>query len=55
MFLSPGVNCGEIVVSPVGRSGIPEIDNELREFARSAAWLLCGALLHLPADVAEHI
>jgi hypothetical protein len=55
MFLSPCVNCGEIVVSPVGRSGVPEIDNELREFARGTPWLSRGALLSLPADVTEHI
>ena len=55
MFLSPYVDCGEIVASPVGRSAMLEIDNELREFARGTPWLSRGALLTLPADVTEHI
>jgi len=55
MFLSPCVDCGEIVVSRVGRSAMPEIDNELREFARGTPRLSRGALLPLPADVTEHI
>jgi hypothetical protein len=55
MFLSPVVNCGEIVVSPVGRSGIPEIDHELPEFARCTPWLSRGTLLPLPADVTDDL